>query len=251
LDNTYFEIGDRIELTQVSSASRGSVSDKKYGSKLLDFDGVRTAKLTMPILEGRIIPLEVGDEYDLCFFTNAGLYQCRGRINNRYVDNRVHVMEVFLVSELRKFQRRRFYRLDCMFPIKFRVISDVELLLKARLEEDVFDTEEDKVICQGAYDKIRKNWEEGTVSDLSGGGIRFHSRNELKKDTKMEVLLPLSFSNGIVPMQFSMKVISCTYFEGSRMAFEIRGEFENVKDTERETVIQYVFEEQRRRLRKG
>jgi c-di-GMP-binding flagellar brake protein YcgR len=225
------------------------ISDKKYGSKLLDFDGIRTAKLSMPIYEGRLIPLETGDEYNLCFFTGAGLYQCKGRILKRYMDDRIHVMDVFLVTDLKKFQRRRFYRLDCMFDVKYRTISEVELLLKDRLEENAFETEEDREICQGAYDKLREKWEMGSVSDLSGGGIRFHSKKEVPRDNRMEVLIPLSFSSGVVPVRFMMKVISCTYFEGSR--YEIRGEFENVKDTERETVIQYVFEEQRRRMRKG
>ena len=250
MNYSYFEIGDRIELTQYSSVTGRKVSEKKYGSMLLDFDGIRTVKLSMPIIEGRVIPLETGDEYQLCFFTNSGMYQCLGRIEKRYTDNKLHIMEVVLLNELKKFQRRKFYRLDCMFPIKYRVITDVEVLLKERLAKDDFETPEDKEICKGAYEKICKNWEEGTVSDISGGGIRFHSKNELKKNTKMEVMLPLSFSNGIVPVKFIMNVITCTYFEGSRNAYEIRGEFENVKDSDRETVIRYVFEEQRRRMSK-
>lgn len=250
LDYTYFEIGDRIELTQLTSTGFRKVSDKKYGSKLLDFDGIRTAKLSMPIFEGRIIPLEPGDNYNLCFFTKSGLYQCTGKIARRYTDNAIHVMDVQFIGEMRKYQRRKFYRLDCMFPIKYRFLSSVELLLREQLENDNFESEEDKEICIGAIEKLPKQWEDGTVSDISGGGIRFHSETEIAKDTMMEVLLPLSFSSGIVPIQFIMKVITCSYTAGSLMAYEIRGEFENVKDTERETVIRYVFEEQRRRMRK-
>ena len=72
-----FKIGDRIELTHSKSATGQKLSERKFGSQLLDFDGVRTAKIAMPILESRVIPLEVGDDYELCFFTNSGLYQCR------------------------------------------------------------------------------------------------------------------------------------------------------------------------------
>ena len=37
-----FAIGDRIELMHIKSAIGRKVSDKKYGSQLLDFDGDRT-----------------------------------------------------------------------------------------------------------------------------------------------------------------------------------------------------------------
>ena len=69
-------IGDRIELTHLSSATHRTLSENNYNSQLLDFDEVDMVKLSMPIFENRIIPLEVGDEYQLCFYTENGLYQC-------------------------------------------------------------------------------------------------------------------------------------------------------------------------------
>ena len=84
-----FAIGDRIELMHIKSAIGRKVSDKKYGSQLLDFDGDRTAKIAMPISEGKVIPLEIDDDYNLCFFTNSGLYQCTARIKKRYTENRM------------------------------------------------------------------------------------------------------------------------------------------------------------------
>ena len=93
-------------------------------------------------------------------------------------------------------------------------------------------------------------WEEGTISDLSGGGIRFHGNVECKKEDLVEIVLPLSLQSGIVPLSLYMKVVSCVHFEGSRVAYETRGEFLDINEKERETVIKYVFEEQRRRMRK-
>jgi hypothetical protein len=247
---TTFEIGDRIELTHVRSGTGRKLSDRKLGSQLLDFDGIRTAKISMPIFENRVIPLEVGDDYQLCFFTNSGLYQCRARIRRRYAENKMYMIDVLFLTDLKKYQRRKFYRLDCMFPIKYRSMSDVELALRERLTKDSFETEEEKLQCQRTLDELPKDWEEGTVSDLSGGGIRFHSRSQLEKGHMVEVMLPLSMRGGIVPLTFSVQVIACIYYEGSRIAYEVRGEFQQIKDSERELVIKYVFEEQRRRMRK-
>lgn len=245
-----FEIGDRIELTHIKSAAGSKLSDRKYGSQLLDFDGVRTAKISMPIYENKIVPLEVDDDYQMCFFTKSGLYQCSAKIRRRYMENKMYVMDVLFLTELTKYQRRKFYRLDCMFPIKYRLISDVESILRQRFQANQFETEEEKKSCEQTLEELPKEWQEGTISDLSGGGMRFHGRSRLEKGEMIEVMLPLSLQSGIVPLTFMMQVIACLHYEGSRIAYEVRGEFQNVKAKEREIVIKYVFEEQRRRLRK-
>ena len=231
-----FAIGDRIELMHIKSAIGRKVSDKKYGSQVLDFDGDRTAKIAMPISEGKVIPLEIDDDYNLCFFTNSGLYQCTAQIKKRYTENRMYVMDVIFLTPLKKFQRRKFYRLDCLFPIRYRIVPKEQFEKKNEAEQD---NENEEIL-----------WEEGTISDLSGGGIRFHGNVECKKEDLVEIVLPLSLQSGIVPLSLYMKVVSCVHFEGSRVAYETRGEFLNINEKERETVIKYVFEEQRRRMRK-
>lgn len=231
-----FAIGDRIELIHIKSAIGRKVSDKKYGSQVLDFDGDRTAQIAMPISEGKVIPLEIDDDYNLCFFTNSGLYQCTAQIKKRYTENRMYVMDVIFLTPLKKFQRRKFYRLDCLFPIRYRIVPKEQFEKKNEAEQD---NEKDEIL-----------WEEGTISDLSGGGIRFHGNVECKKGDFVEIVLPLSLQSGIIPLSLYMKVVSCVHFEGSRVAYETRGEFLNINEKERETVIKYVFEEQRRRMRK-
>lgn len=231
-----FAIGDRIELIHIKSAIGRKVSDKKYGSQVLDFDGDRTAQIAMPISEGKVIPLEIDDDYNLCFFTNSGLYQCTAQIKKRYTENRMYVMDVIFLTPLKKFQRRKFYRLDCLFPIRYRIVPKEQFEKKNEAEQD---NEKDEIL-----------WEEGTISDLSGGGIRFHGNVECKKGDFVEIVLPLSLQSGIIPLSLYMNVVSCVHFEGSRVAYETRGEFLNINEKERETVIKYVFEEQRRRMRK-
>lgn len=245
-----FDVGDRIELTHVRSASDRKLSTQKFGSQVLDFDGIRTVKLAMPIYENRVVPLEVEDDYDLCFFTNSGLYQCKGRVRKRYRENSIYVLDILFLTDIKKFQRRKFYRLDCMFSIKFRSISEVEQILRKRLEAGNFETPAEREHCVQVLSDIPKDWEEATISDLSGGGIRFHCANEIKKGQLIEVRLPLSLQSGIVALAFQTEVIACAHYAGSKIAYEIRGEFKNVEETDREMVVKYVFEEQRRRMRK-
>ncbi len=126
----------------------------------------------------------------------------------------------------------------------------MELQLRERIQADKWETEEEKDQCMAALEEIPKDWKEGTISDLSGGGLRFHGKDQLERGAVVEVMLPLSLKSGIVPLTFFARVIACMNYEGSRIAFEVRGEFINIEDAEREIVVKYVFEEQRRRLRK-
>ena len=126
----------------------------------------------------------------------------------------------------------------------------LELQLRERIQADKWETEEEKDQCMAALEEIPKDWKEGTISDLSGGGLRFHGKDQLERGAVVEVMLPLSLKSGIVPLTFFARVIACMNYEGSRIAFEVRGEFINIEDAEREIVVKYVFEEQRRRLRK-
>lgn len=250
MQNKLIEIGNRIELGHVKSSTGRTVSSNKYASQLLDFDGVRNAKIAMPIFENKVIPLEIGDEYLLCFFTNSGLYQCRAQVGKRYLERNMYVLEVVFMTTLSRFQRRKFYRLDCLFPIKHRLVTDLEKVLIKRLHANQFIGEEERQNCLQELNKIKKEWIEGTVSDVSGGGIRFHSQKEWKPLDEIEVYLPLSMSRGIVPVKLLVRVIASKHYEESRIAYETRGEFIGVEDSQRELIIKYVFEEQRRRLRK-
>lgn len=248
--NTPVEVGNRIEMVHMASAEGFALSETKYGSKLLDYDGIRSAKIAVPTNEGHLVAMTAGDDYQLCFFTNAGLFQCKARIRKRLVENKIHMLEVLFLTKLEKYQRRKYYRLECSFDMKYRVLTESEKIVRQRLEENNFPSYAARRTCEEAVQNAPLIWRGGTVSDLSGGGIRFRCRRELVKENWLEVTVPLSFARGIVPVCVLVRVVACTYFEANRDVYEVRGEFEYLSDDERELVIQYVFEEQRRRMRK-
>ncbi len=244
------EIGNKIELEHLRSVSHGSVSQTKYASQLLDYDGVRTAKILMPIVENRIVPLEIGDEYGLCFFTSSGLYQCTARIQDRYLDKKVNVLVVEFISHLKKFQRRKYYRLDCMFPIRHREVTDAEKILWLRIAKNDFVNDDDRRDFLHKLQEIPKEWLDATSSDLSGGGIRFRSLTQYKKNNLLEVIIPVSTPVGEVQVKLKLRVIASIHVVDSRLPFETRGEFIGIDDGIRENIIKFVFDEQRRRIRK-
>ncbi len=248
-----FEIGDKIELTPVKSAFSYDKNEKKYASQMLDYDDVRTAKIAAPVQDGRLVPLREGEDIELCFFTKAGLYQCRGRIKRRVSDNRVPALEVLFVSELQKFQRRKFYRLECTFEINYRRLSREEL----ELREDMAQAKErgnETIVaaCKKELEELPENWQVATITNLSGGGVRFHLREKLDSGEAIEVSIPLSMQNGVTPMKFMAHVVDCDSSDDTReKSTDARCEFDGVTNREREMIVKYVFEEQRRRMSGG
>ena len=81
----YVKPGDKIELQTVERSILGSVSDKKaYSSKVYDVISDEQFEILMPMEKTKLILLPVDGEYDVCFYTRQGLYQCYVRIVDRY-----------------------------------------------------------------------------------------------------------------------------------------------------------------------
>ncbi len=248
--NVKFKVGDKIQLNHLSSAYGHARSENVYISQVLDFDHIRTVKIAMPIFEGRIIPLDEGDEYHLCFFTDSGMFRSRGRIAKRYEENKLFVAEITLLTELKKYQRRQYYRLDCMIEFEYRIVSEEEQLIRKKIEENSFTDVNDQKKYMDMLDQYPKEWYDAVISDLSGGGLRFHCNHVFEKGQMLEVTIPLVFLNGVIPIHYMAEVLSCSQYENKRSEQETRAEFRDITDTEREQIIQYVFEQQRRRLKK-
>lgn len=251
MEKAVVSVGDRIELTHVKSSFRSKLSSRTYGSKLLDYDGRRSAKIAMPIDEGKVIPLRVGDEYDLCFFTSTGLYRCRARISNRFHEGKMFVLTVEFLSLPKKFQRRMFYRLECMEEIRYRVVSEQERILREFIDSGIEDEAQRK-----AYEAKLKEftgvWEDAMLTDVSGGGvrIRIQCNQRVEPDSYVEVAMVLPIKSKKIRLQCMAKVVATVKRDSGENEFELRCEFERIEKEDRELIVQYVFEEQKRRLRK-
>lgn len=250
MQRVVINIGDKIEMTHVKSSMRRKVSDCLYGSQLLDYDGMRSAKIAMPIYEGKVIPLELNDEYDLCFFTSVGLYRCRAKVVNRFRDKNMYVLEMEFLSLPKKFQRRQFYRLECMIEIRYRIISEEERTLGELISVSTFEDESIRTAYENKLEEFPREWESAVLTDISGGGVRFWCQSRVEPGSFVEVVIPLAVDDGIISMKCMTKVVANVQIADGQNQNELRCEFENIDKDKRELIVKYVFEEQKRRLRK-
>lgn len=234
-------LGDRIEITkQVSEAKRkeleaeNSVFARTLVSKVYDIIDETQIKIAMPIVEGRVIPLPVNSRFNVCFFTAGGLYKSRIIIVERYKENGLYVLVAELVEDLKKYQRRQYYRLEFARDIEYLIVE--EALVSTIME--------DKDMMEDLYKQCTKK--KGILVDLSGGGLRFASQEKLLRGDVLIIKLDISINSGKKIDKIFGKVLFSNKMINNGMMHEQRIEFFDLKDSDRETIIRYIFEQERK-----
>jgi c-di-GMP-binding flagellar brake protein YcgR len=244
----YISLGDKLELKKLQT--KADEENKTYISQLLDFVDHDKAFIAMPIVKGRVIPLTVGDRYDLYFYTSKGLYQCKAVITSRFKKLNVYYLEVQFLSELEKHQRRQYYRLECNIDMKYHIVTDAERILSNKVLLDKFESETDKQQCVNDLNELRDVWYNGTITDISGGGARFKSNNILEPGCRVRIELVLQTNEGLKKFVIPVKVISSNEILNHVGFYEHRVQYKDISKEEREAIIKYIFEEDRRLRRK-
>ena len=100
----------------------------------------------------------------------------------------------------------------------------------------------EKIRDEDFYEKERK----GIIVDISGGGVRFTSTEELQNDSY--ILITVRLSSGKVDKQYYLigKIITCTKIENVVSMYENRVQFMLKDDKTREEIIRFIFEEERK-----
>ena len=229
---------DKVELQAIDRGEEenGENTKKVYYSSVLEILSGDTLEIAMPMEQSKLILLPVDSEYDLVFYGGSGLYQCFARIIDRYKSNNVFILVVELTSNLRKFQRREYYRFSCALEMCAR-----------NLEEDEIQAIEKRLPYALVSGRPLK---QSVIVDISGGGLRFISSQKYEPDN----LLYCSYQliRGTERKQYEVigKVLSAKEVENKPGFFEHRVQYYDIDKEMREEIIKYIFEQERKSLQK-
>lgn len=230
-------IGNKIELVRLDQVIRNEQNKKVYVSKIYDFLQKNQLQIAMPIYEGRIVPLELDERYTACFYTERGLLQCNVKVVSRYREGNLFFLDIQLISELEKVQRRQFYRYDCYIDAKIRIVSDEE-----------YDTgiPDDVSIPEDALP-----WQPARIIDISGGGVRLNQRMHVERNEVVKVKFMVSVVGEILSFNLFARMLSSVPVQGRTDMYEQRMEFLKITQDERDKIIRYIFESERLELANG
>ncbi|MDD3205317.1 MAG: flagellar brake domain-containing protein [Lachnospiraceae bacterium] len=233
----YIIPGERIEMYAVDRKLESNpVSNKKaYVSKVFDILSEDRLEITMPLEKTKLILLPVGEEYDMYFYTKKGLYQCFAKVTDRYKSNNVYILVLELVSNLRKFQRREYYRFGCAIDTRVRALEKEEI--------DALEKNEEYIIPDIPM-------QEGIIVDISGGGIRFITDNLYEAGTMVYCKYQLQMTQGLKEYKMTGRILNNREVDNRPGEYEHRLQYVNFKEAEREEIIRYIFEEERKHRQK-
>ena len=227
--------GDRIEISPVEKKGNHieeeNTATKTYISQVQSVLSDERMEIVMPMEGTKIVLLPVDAVFDMYLTTRNGLYQCFMRVIDRYKSNNVYLLVVELTSNLRKYQRREYYRFSCALEMKSRELS--------RDEIKVVDTV-DEFLTPGLPLK------QSVIVDISGGGLRFLSNHQYGPGSLIYINYCLMIKEKVKEYNLVGKVLAIKPSENRKGVYEHRVQYINMGTDDREEIIRYIFEEERK-----
>ena len=134
-----------------------------------------------------------------------------------------------LTTELKKFQRRQFYRLKCVIDVMLSEMPDYEkenYIARRILKED--SNYEDK----------------GVMVDISGGGARVLSSNLYKKNSYIRIKFLIVLDKKNIEIATAGRIVASFEHTDRKNLFDNRIQFDSDRDIQNK-IVKYIFEQQR------
>lgn len=175
----------------------------------------------MPISYGSLVKLPMDINYKMIFYTERGLFKYNAKIVKYVSEGAFKFMLVKLCSEAEKFQRREFFRFECILEFKFDKLDE---------NENEFE-----------FDDLDINLD-GLMKDISAGGVRFVTNESFDVGDMFKCRINLN-GDEIVS---SAKIIQIESYVKANYKFQYRAEFLSITESDRDLIIKYIFNEQRK-----
>ncbi|MDR1705612.1 MAG: flagellar brake protein [Clostridiales bacterium] len=200
-------------------------SEYSYVSQVEDILGKEDILAAVPISKGRLAKLPTGIRFQYVIHAKQGMILFAGKITDYFQENNNFFMQVHFLNNGEIMQRREFYRFACYLPFAFASVSDD-------------DDDADQYMSIGSMSR-------GEIRDLSGGGMKFVSNEELSDNSKVRCALDLG-TDLIITVG---KVLGHSDAKDRNFKYEYRLIFVGILQTDQERIIKYIFNEQRRQLK--
>lgn len=236
----FIQEGCKIELQAVEkSRTLGAEAPPRvYLTKIYEIITDDTMEVMMPMEQGKLILLPVDQVFEAVIYGPANLYQCMVRVIDRYKSNNVYILLLELVSNLRKYQRREYFRFSCVLEMDSRKLEEAEL-------GDIEKGEKAAINLQPGLPLKRS-----VIVDISGGGLRFISAQRYEPESFILCSYMLVVNGERKRYQVVGKVLAVKEVENRRGTYEHRIQYYNMSNEVREEIIKYIFEEERKTRRK-
>ncbi|MBE5934369.1 MAG: hypothetical protein E7262_01080 [Lachnospiraceae bacterium] len=219
----YLHIGDRVTILY---------DGESYNSKIVRFvkkiKGVENIVILLPTKNNTSMKTDDDkSKYEVLFYTKGGVYRGGCKIIDRYrEDGVVAVLEIAITSDLEKYQRREYFRIDYIDKIQFKVL--------------VVKNEE-----TGQLEEKEDTWHKGTLTNISGGGLRFSASEGYENAKKIQVKFSLKDHEDNGEYDIEADIVGINIRAHSEKKYDYRIQYAKIDKVERESIVRFVFERER------
>lgn len=232
--------GDKVDIRlvqQVENSSKTGTEASTYKSQVLDVLDNGNLEISMPMEAGKMILLPQGVRFEFVFYSGGSLFRSYGKVVERYKRDNLFMLVIELSSQLDRFQRREFYRYNCTMNFGYFILNEEQMAMDST----------DEILSNLMDADFKEKRRSGVIVDISGGGMKFRSMDELKPNEQILVMLRLTNQKTDRQFQIRGNVIACVKAQKSKdLLYESRIKFMIDDNRIREEIIRFIFEEERR-----
>ena len=213
----YFEAGDKIQIQLADGKDK-----QQYLSQIEEIHDDDTLDILTPIHKGRILILMNDAIIRVIKINGDAIYEIKTKLIKK-IFAKISMVRLEAVSEVTKIQRRNYFRLKSIKDVIARKVLDIK--------ENQFE------------DKFK-----GIMLDISGGGLMISTTVELDVTDVLEVTMSLSSPKELVLLG---SVVRKTHNPDLRLSYSYGVRFDKISEFERNEIMKFIFEEQRKLIKKG
>lgn len=176
--------------------------------------------ITIPIKDGFFHPLAVGTPVNAYFYSGSGRYYFETKVVNRVHFEELPVLVLDFPEFMYRTERRQYYRVDTLFPVKVIITSLVGDGDLKRVDIQEYDTR---------------------CVDLSGGGLQLDRKLSRGIPLRLNLQVDIDFCEALPGLSRATGVVVRKPIKG-RSGWGIK--FTKIFDSDRDKIIRYVFKRQ-------
>lgn len=212
---------------------------ESYYTSVFEANDDHSVEINVPFVDGHLTTLLREIKYGAIFTTSDGLYRAVGVITKQYKKENFYIYHFELTSKIERYQRRSFYRLNVLLPLYFITLDDRAADIKSMQEvRGILEPDLEK------YPSFVRVVGQGNILDISGGGIKFNTEQNLRNAKYVFVEFHLESEHLNEDVELIGEVRGSykndyTVFNTYRVQFHF-------KDSKfQEKIVQYIFDKER------
>ncbi|BCS80483.1 flagellar brake protein [Anaerocellum diazotrophicum] len=227
-----FKVGDKIEIVRIDRRT-WEEKDVQYISKIADIKDDCFYILT-PIKEGVYVTFYIDEILRVYKVSSDGVWMFDGVVEERFKEPE-YMVKVKQISDVRKIQRRMFFRLPVNLDIFVKLLSH-DQISKENKQEDWAEEE----FSEG---KIVK----ALTKDISGGGVCFIAQEEFEIGDIILTKIPIEQEELILKAQILRK----ERVQHPMYRFMYGCKFIEARQNEIDKIVRFIFAQQQKMRQKG